>query len=263
MQNKKNMFKDTEVTSYTIDSDNVLNQRLLFAYFQAANMVKGDMLEVGCGAGKGAELFSNVCKNYTAIDKNDKLIAHHSKKYPTYKFINAVVPPFVGLADHSFDFVVSLQVIEHIEDDHHFLKEIYRVMKSGAKAIISTPNIKLSLTRNPWHVREYTASELKGLLEKYFDRVTFGGVLGGSKVMEYQERNRKSIAKFKRFDIFDFEHLLPRFLLQLPYDMLNRLNRNKLKDNNDELVRSINQSDFSLSEEAEKCLDFFCILEKK
>ncbi len=257
------MFKDTEVTSYTIASDNVLNQRLLFAYLQAANMVKGNMLEVGCGAGKGVELFSKVCQHYTAIDKNDQLIAHHTKKYPHYKFINAFVPPLVGLADNSFDFVVSLQVIEHIEDDHEFLKEIYRVMKSGAKAIISTPNIKLSLTRNPWHVREYTTPELETLLNKYFDRVSFGGVLGSSRVMEYQERNRKSIAKFKRFDIFDFENKLPRALLQVPYDILNRMNRNKLKENNDELVASINQSDFSISENAEICLDFFCVLEKK
>lgn len=257
------MFKDTEVTSYTIASDNVLNQRLLFAYFRAAEMIQGNLLEVGCGAGKGTEIFSKVCTNYTAIDKNDSLISHHQAKYPNYRFINSFVPPFVGLEDNQFDFVVTLQVIEHIEDDHNFLKEIYRVLKKGGKAIISTPNIDLSLTRNPWHVREYKAAELKSLLEKYFDRVTFGGVLGSAKVMEYQDRNKASIAKFKRFDVFDFEHKLPRQLLQIPYDILNRINRNKLHQTNDDLILSINQADFSLSTEAEKCLDFFCVVEKQ
>jgi ubiquinone/menaquinone biosynthesis C-methylase UbiE len=257
------MFKDTEVTSYTVASDNVLNQRLLFAYFRAAEMLHGNLLEVGCGAGKGTEIFSKVCENYTAIDKNDNLIAHHQTKYPNYRFINSFVPPFVGVESNQFDFVVSLQVIEHIEDDHNFLKEIYRVLKKGGKAIISTPNIALSLTRNPWHVREYTAQELENLLKKYFDRVTLGGVMGSKRVMEYQERNKASIAKFKRFDIFDFEHKLPRQLLQIPYDILNRMNRNKLHATNDELILSINQADFSLNTDAEKCLDFFCVVEKQ
>ncbi len=257
------MFKDTEVTSYTVASDNVLNQRLLFAYFRAAEMIQGNLLEVGCGAGKGTEIFSKVCSNYTAIDKNDSLIAHHQAKYPNYRFINSFVPPFVGVESNSFDCVVTLQVIEHIEDDHNFLKEIYRVLKPGGKAIITTPNIKLSLTRNPWHVREYTTIELKTMLEKYFDRVAFGGVLGGAKVMEYQEQNKASIAKFKQFDIFDFEHKLPRQLLQIPYDLLNRMNRNKLNTSNDTLISSITQADFSLSTDTEQCLDFFCVVEKK
>jgi hypothetical protein len=93
--------------------------------------------------------------------------------------------------------------------------------------------------------------------------VVFGGVLGSDKVMEYQERNKKSIAQFKKFDIFDFENRLPRQLLQIPYDILNRINRNKLKTTNDTLVASINQTDFSISTDTEKCLDFFCIVEKR
>ncbi|MFY7787941.1 MAG: class I SAM-dependent methyltransferase [Thermoflexibacteraceae bacterium] len=257
------MFRDTEVTSYTVDSDNVLNQRLLFAYLQAANMVQGDILEVGCGAGKGTELFTRVCKSYTAIDKNDKVIAHLQAKYPQARFINSFVPPFPNIDDKQFDYVVTLQVIEHIENDHEFLKEIYRVLRHGGKAIISTPNKQLSLTRNPWHVREYVTDELRSLLSKYFDRVVFGGVLGSNKVMEYQERNKKSIAQFKKFDIFDFENRLPRQLLQIPYDILNRINRNKLKTTNDSLVASINQTDFAISTDTEKCLDFFCIVEKR
>jgi hypothetical protein len=87
--------------------------------------------------------------------------------------------------------------------------------------------------------------------------------LGGAKVMEYKERNKASIAKFKQFDIFDFEHKLPRQLLQIPYDLLNRMNRNKLNTNNDTLISSITQADFSLSTDTEQCLDFFCVVEKK
>jgi ubiquinone/menaquinone biosynthesis C-methylase UbiE len=43
--------------------------------------------------------------------------------------------------DASFDVVCSLEVIEHIEDQFHFVRELYRVLKPGGVAIISTPNV--------------------------------------------------------------------------------------------------------------------------
>jgi SAM-dependent methyltransferase len=43
--------------------------------------------------------------------------------------------------DASFDIVCSLEVIEHIEDQFHFTRELYRILKPGGLAIISTPNV--------------------------------------------------------------------------------------------------------------------------
>lgn len=256
------MFKTSEVTSYEIASDNVLNNRLFFAYLEAAKYVKGHLFEVGCGTGKGIEVFSPLCQHYTAIDKNTALLTHLGAKYPQYTFIDAFIPPFKGVKDNSMDSLITLQVIEHIEDDHAFLKEIVRVLKPGAKAVIATPNKKMSLTRNPWHVREYTATELDTLLKKYFTHVEFGGVKGSERVMEYHEQNRASVQKITRFDILNLQYRLPRQLLQIPYDILNRLNRNRLLQNDNALVSSINLSDFSLSSNAEECLDLFAVVTK-
>jgi 2-polyprenyl-3-methyl-5-hydroxy-6-metoxy-1,4-benzoquinol methylase len=47
--------------------------------------------------------------------------------------------------DASFDAAVSLEVIEHVEDQLGFLKEIARIVKPGGLVIVSTPNV-LSLT---------------------------------------------------------------------------------------------------------------------
>lgn len=256
------MFKTSEVTSYEIASDNVLNHRLFFAYLEAAKYVKGNLLEVGCGTGKGIEVFSPLCESYTAIDKNTALLTHLGNKYPQYRFIDAFIPPFKGIADESMDSLITLQVIEHIEDDHAFLKEVNRVLKVGAKAVIATPNKKMSLTRNPWHVREYMADELHTLLKKYFSEVDFGGVKGSEKVMEYHAQNRASVQKITRFDILDLQYRLPRQLLQIPYDILNRLNRNKLMKNDNALVSSISLQDFALSANSEECLDLFAVVTK-
>ena len=158
---------------------------------------------------------------------------------------------------------MSFQVIEHIKDDHLFLKEIYRLLKKGGKAILSTPNRLMSLSRNPWHEREYTANELEKICSEYFDKVTMMGIAGNEKVMTYHERNRKSVDKIMRFDVLDLQHRLPASLLRIPYDILNRINRNSLKSQADELVMSIAQKDYFLNEKNDENLDLFCVLERE
>ena len=50
------------------------------------------------------------------------------------------------------------------------------MLRKGGVFIVSTPNAPMSLTRNPWHVREYTAQELKALLSAEFSKVEMMGV---------------------------------------------------------------------------------------
>jgi ubiquinone/menaquinone biosynthesis C-methylase UbiE len=224
--------------------------------------VKGDLLEVGCGEGRGIDHLLPSVRSYTAIDKIAPVIEQLQKKYPQGKFLSGNIPPLSSFSDNSFDSLVSFQVIEHIEDDHLFLKEINRVLKPGGIALITTPNRPLSLSRNPWHIREYTASELTQLAKKYFQDVTMKGIAGNEKVMRYHEQNRQSVARLMRWDIFNLQYKLPASLLRIPYEFMNRLNRNKLKNTSDELVMSIRQDDYILSSDAATALDLFLILRK-
>ncbi|WP_027001175.1 class I SAM-dependent methyltransferase [Hugenholtzia roseola] len=263
------MFKTTEITAYTIPSDNVIHQRLLFAYEKTVETIlksnqKVSVLEIGSGAGKGAELLAahpEVVAHYTAIDKNNQLVPHLQNKYPHFKFVEGFVPP-LPFQNESFDWVITQQVIEHIEDDSFFLTEIHRVLKKGGKAIITTPNKPMSLTRNPWHVREYNPKEMHELAAQFFAEVELWGITGDKVVWDYYEKNKQSVAKFKRLDIFNLEQNLPRTLLQVPYDLLNRWNRNKLKDQNDGLVAAVTTENYRFTEDLDTCFDFFCIVTK-
>lgn len=252
----------SEITSERHISDNPIHQRLLKAYYEAIPFVSGDLLEIGCGEGRGIELLAPLAKSYSAIDKIAEIEVKIKQKFPNAQFYNMNVPPFTGMADESFDTVVSFQVIEHIEQDKAFLQEIHRVLKKGGKAIISTPNIDMSLTRNPWHVREYTAEGFNKLCKSIFSQVEVNGITGSKRVLDYYEANKKSVAKYKRLDIFGLEHRLPASVLRVPYDILNRINRNKLKETNSGLVTEINQEDFFLSKDAAACFDLFYILTK-
>jgi 2-polyprenyl-3-methyl-5-hydroxy-6-metoxy-1,4-benzoquinol methylase len=151
-------------------SDNYVFQRSILAYVEAAKRVSGNVLEIGTGSGYGVEVIAPLTESYTTIDKfKSELVSNTTLK--NVNFIQQNVPPFVGIQDNFFDYVVSFQVIEHIKKDDFFVKEIYRVLKPGGKFIVSTPNIKMSLTRNPWHIREYTIQELEALLFNDFQKV--------------------------------------------------------------------------------------------
>lgn len=153
-------------------------------------------------------------------------------------------------------------MIEHIQDDEFFLKEINRVLKPGGKAYLTTPNRIMSLTRNPWHIREYTAEELLQLAQKCFTETRMKGISGDEKVMAYYERNKKSVEKIARLDFLNLQNRLPAGLYKIPYELLNRWNRNKLKDADDELVASITHENYPVTEEASTALDLFLFVEK-
>lgn len=252
----------TEITSESIPSDNPIHQRLLKAYVLAADHVYGDLLEVGCGEGRGIDLILPKAKSYTALDKIEPIIASLKKKYPSGKFISGNIPPFSQLQDNSFDRVFSFQVIEHIDNDRLFLKEIHRVLKPGGEAFLTTPNRPKSLSRNPWHVREYTAEELASLAKEFFEEVEMKGIAGNDKIMTYYHRNKNSVDRMMRWDILNLQHKLPAWMLRFPYELLNRRNRNKLKTMADELVMSIRHEDYLVTDQSEEALDLYLRVKK-
>ncbi|MEE9439165.1 MAG: class I SAM-dependent methyltransferase [Saprospiraceae bacterium] len=240
-------------------SDNFVFQRSLLAYLEASKIIAGDILEIGTGEGYGIEYLAPKAKTYLTIDK---YVSKIDPKFENVTFRQMNIPPFEGIADNSFDYVVSFQVIEHIEDDNQYVSEIYRVLKPGGQFIVTTPNIKMSITRNPWHVREYTIQELINLLKKSFSTVEAKGVFGNEKAMNYYQKNVASVKKITRFDIFNLQHRLPRQLLQIPYDILNRINRKKLLDQNTTLVSQIHHSDYYIKNADDQCIDLFYISTK-
>ena len=255
------MYKTTEITSAEIASDNPVHQRLLFPYVEAARIVGGNVLEIGCGWGRGLELLTKAADHYTGIDKNEELINALSAEYRNATFMAANIPPLSTLAANTFDYIVTFQVIEHIQNDDLFIREAHRVLKPGGKLLLTTVNRAFSLTRNPWHVREYDANGLKALMSNYFSSVDTRGIHGNDKVMTYYEQNKESVKKLTRFDVFDLQHRLPRRLLQVPYDLMNRLNRNRLLQA-DGIAAEINYTDYLISNDPAGSLDFFYVATK-
>lgn len=251
-------IQTAERVSGSDTSDNYVYQRSVLAYVEAAKLISGKVLEIGTGSGYGIEIISPAADEFLTIDKFETSALEKIKGHDNVSFLQMNIPPLLGLEDNSFDFVISFQVIEHIKKDHDFVKEINRVLKPGGKFIVTTPNKLMSISRNPWHIREYTIDELKNTLGKYYSSVDAKGVFGNDMVMKYYEENKASVKKTMRFDIFNFQWWGPRWILQAPYDYLNRRNRNKLTD----AGAHIKMDNYFIDDAKEGCFDLFYIATK-
>lgn len=240
-------------------SDNFVFQRSILAYHEAAKRISGDVLEIGTGSGYGIEVIAPHVRRFVTIDKY--MFTGGGELPDNVEFCQTTVPP-LPYEDESFDCVITFQVIEHIEEDVRFVKELHRVLRPNGRLILTTPNAPMSLTRNPWHVREYRPEELQNLLAMRFKKVSMSGVVGNEAVTAYYERNRERVQRILRWDLLDLQHRLPRWVLQLPYDLMNRLNRRRLLKEAPEATAAIRMEDYSLAPTTEGAYDLFVEAQK-
>jgi len=73
----------------------------------------------------------------------------------------------VDFKESSFASVVALDVLEHIEDDREFVREIHRILEPSGRLYLSVPALQLlfsSFDRQVGHFRRYTLGQLVRLL---------------------------------------------------------------------------------------------------
>lgn len=153
------------------------------AYEQAAlHVADKDVLDIGCNTGYGSKILMHSGGRVIGVDVSSDAIDVARKKFGTsgieFCCVDGKILPF---ADQSFDIVTSFQVIEHVVDLERFFLEILRVLRPGGKAVFTTPNGPLRIhpgTKpwNPFHVREFSAEELRTLLDRYFQKVEILGL---------------------------------------------------------------------------------------
>ena len=80
----------------------------------------------------------------------------------------------------TFDCVVSVEVLEHVDEDDAFVRHVSRVLKPAGVFLMTTPNGDSVKHDNPDHKRHYTRHQLWELLSRHFKRVEVEyAILGG------------------------------------------------------------------------------------
>lgn len=126
-------------------------------------------LDVFCGTGYGTRLVAERVKcPILGIDASNDAIGVANANYAsTRTLFSAKIFPF-SLPVGSFDFIVCLESIEHVETADAFLDIMVEALKPGGLLILSTPNSErwsLELNPNPFHYRHYSRTDLLTLAE--------------------------------------------------------------------------------------------------
>ena len=152
----------------------------LARYKFAARMLPQDrpvkLLEVGCSEGIGTLMLAENGHEITALDADSEAIAHAERVIdkPNIRF---VAGDFIGKKLDTFDAVVSLDVIEHIEprDEAAFMETITDNLAADGICIIGTPNDSAtryaSKASQIGHVNMFEAERLTELLRRHFVHV--------------------------------------------------------------------------------------------
>jgi len=101
--------------------------------------------DVGAGEGFFSQLLGERIKSTMGLEPSDVISAcdifPESFRYPEVKCHWILPDGRLPYDDGSVDVACSLEVIEHVEDQFAFTRELYRILKPGGVAIISTPNV--------------------------------------------------------------------------------------------------------------------------
>ena len=247
------------------EANNVTYQRCQFAYEFAKPFITGkNVLDVGCGLAYGTALMAASALQITGVDYDEITIDENRKEYGNVQnldFRHGQIPP-LPFEDGTFDVITAFQFIEHIKPRKEFLKECIRVLKPGGSLLVTTPNVKKSLARNPFHVHEYTFEEMKKEISGITGDFELKGLNGNEVVNKYYHENGKFVRAILRFDILGMHRWLPSAWLSKPYNWITSLMRNKLKEKVDQTT-NISTRDFFLQKESlDSCWDIYLIAKK-
>jgi ubiquinone/menaquinone biosynthesis C-methylase UbiE len=153
----------------------------------------GNVLEVGSGLGTFSEKiiqYKSLESKIILTDISDKYLRGLKEKYSSHKNVTVRRLDLDSGEDYRkigyemFNFIIALNVLEHIKDDQFALQELYRMLKKEGILVILVPCHKFLynvIDVNVGHYRRYAKKEL---LEKIsmtgfcVERISYFNMLG-------------------------------------------------------------------------------------
>ena len=136
--------------------------------------INGDVLEIGCGYGFFLNMRREIGYNTSGIEPGP--IPSEYAKNVLKLDIDSNFLDKSKFAQKTFDLVIMIDVIEHIDDAFLFISTVKKVLKPGGYLFIGTGNIESlnsRIAKNKWgyyktweHVSFFSPTSMKKLLSK-------------------------------------------------------------------------------------------------
>ena len=101
--------------------------------------------DIGAGEGFFSQLLGEHVKSKLGLEPAEVITAcdifPEYFRYPEVSCLKISADGRLPYDDESIDVACSLEVIEHVEDQFAFTRELHRILRPGGLAIISTPNV--------------------------------------------------------------------------------------------------------------------------
>lgn len=96
-------------------------------------------LDIGCAKGYLVYLLNNIGINSYGVDVSNYAISHGQAEIKEKLYALDIEKDIFLFPDASFDLIILLEVLEHLNNFDHLLNEIKRLLKKDGYALISTP----------------------------------------------------------------------------------------------------------------------------
>lgn len=125
---------------------------------------KSPVLDLGCGFGEFAGVVFDRIEMGIDINNEDLKMALEGKRYKKLQWADARRLPF---RKGSYSTVVSVSVMEHIENAQEVVKEVSRILKKGGLFVFSVPTPEME--KNLLGVKILKELGFKDASKKYWD----------------------------------------------------------------------------------------------
>ncbi|MCL2566745.1 MAG: class I SAM-dependent methyltransferase [Alphaproteobacteria bacterium] len=148
-------------------------KKVLSKFIDLNNSRELKVLEIGAGTGGNLIYFSKYFDTIIGVEMEElardlakqKILSQNLDK--KLSIIYGKLPNEINFSHNSFDVILLLDVLEHVEDDKASLQTIFNLLKPNGIAVISVPAFMFMWSEHDvlnHHFRRYTSQALKKVI---------------------------------------------------------------------------------------------------
>jgi len=164
----------------------------------------GRLLEIGCGNGQMLKLMQDLGWKVEGVDFDASAVEIAKAKGVQ---VSLGTLEFQKYPDDYFDVITMNHLIEHVHDPLQLLCECHRILKSGGRLVIVTPNINSwghQIYKKNWlgvdpprHLHIFTSSSLRNITERVgFQKLKISTTIRNANELFLASRSIQRVGKY-------------------------------------------------------------------